>query len=128
MGPENIFGEYDFKTWAEAPLMQLKGDPRRLESTPNGSVEQARLQLREYAERTKQAELKRALSKLEAHGELTAAQQETVMWMATRITDRILESPEAALNGTADPERCAKTILGLFEPDDWEQYSSEVDG
>lgn len=86
------------------------------------------MQLREYAERTKQGELDEALSKLEAHGELTAAQRETVMRMATRITERVIEPPEAALNGAAEPEKCAKTVRKLFEPDDREQCCSDVDG
>lgn len=101
--------------------MLLDRDLYGAESAPEGSVEKARMRLREHAERTKQAELDEALTKLDAQGELTDAQRETLTRMATRITDRILAPPEATMNGTAEPEKYAKTVLRLFDPDERER-------
>jgi len=79
-------------------------------------VETVREQLRVHTEQIKQRELDEALSKLEARGELSAAQREVVTQLADEITDQIVAAPAATLEESFErDERVARTVIRLFE-------------
>ena len=73
----------------------------------------------ESAERTKQAELERALGKLEAQGELTDDQRETVSALADALVNQLLAAPTKSLREAAaeDDWTTIHTAMQLFDPD-----------
>lgn len=60
--------------------------------------EAARRALRERAEDVRTHELATALSKLEARGDLTGAQRETVEALSVALVDDLLAAPERAID------------------------------
>ena len=73
----------------------------------------------ESAERTKQAELERALGKLEAQGELTDDQRETVSALADALVNQLLAAPTKSLREAAaeDDWTTIHPAMQLFDPD-----------
>ena len=73
----------------------------------------------ESAERTKQAELETAVRKLEAQGELTEKQRETVAALADALVNQLLSAPTKSLREAAaeDDWTTIHTAMQLFDPD-----------
>lgn len=79
--------------------------------------ERVRRAIRDRGEEIKRRELRRAFARLDAHGDLTAAQRDAVERMATAIVDGVLAAPEAMLQRTADHDReTVRTAVELFDP------------
>jgi glutamyl-tRNA reductase len=73
----------------------------------------------ESAERTKREELETAFRKLEAQGELTADQRETVAAMADALVNQLLSAPTKSLREAAaeDDWTTIHTAMQLFDPE-----------
>jgi glutamyl-tRNA reductase len=73
----------------------------------------------ESAERTKQAELETAVRKLEAQGEFTERQRETVAALADALVNQLLSAPTKSLREAAaeDDWTTIHTAMQLFDPD-----------
>ncbi|EMA66782.1 glutamyl-tRNA reductase [Halorubrum aidingense JCM 13560] len=71
------------------------------------------------ADRVKAREVDRALSRLEAHGDLNAAQRETVEDLADALVGQLLAAPTRSLRDAAgeDDWETIRTALRLFDPD-----------
>lgn len=78
--------------------------------------------LRDRAERIKQRELDEAVSRIDAHGELTPAQRDVLVEMATQITETIVGPPDAVERATASPEFDVEGLVRLFDLDDEELH------
>ncbi|TKX69908.1 glutamyl-tRNA reductase [Halorubrum sp. SP9] len=78
------------------------------------------------ADRVKARELDRAMSKLEAQGELTDEQRETVADMADALVGQLLAAPTRSLRDAAgeDDWETIRTALQLFDP----EFTSQADG
>ena len=78
------------------------------------------------ADRVKARELDRAMSKLEAQGDLTDAQRETVEDLADALVGQLLAAPTRSLRDAAgeDDWETIRTALRLFDPD----FTSQADG
>ncbi|MFC7096858.1 glutamyl-tRNA reductase [Halobaculum marinum] len=73
----------------------------------------------EAAERTKQRELEEALAKLEAQGDLTDEQRETVAGLADALVGQLLAAPTKSLREAAaeDDWSTIHTAMQLFDPE-----------
>ncbi|WP_284013095.1 glutamyl-tRNA reductase [Halobaculum litoreum] len=73
----------------------------------------------EAAERTKRRELREALSKLEAQGDLTDDQRETVAGLADALVGQLLAAPTKSLREAAaeDDWNTIHTAMQLFDPE-----------
>lgn len=73
----------------------------------------------ENAERLKQRELEEALTKMEAQGELTEEQRETMGAMADALVGKLLAAPTRSLRDAAAEDDWAtiQTAMGLFNPE-----------
>ncbi|NHN59653.1 glutamyl-tRNA reductase [Halorussus rarus] len=73
----------------------------------------------ESAERVKERELSEALSKLDAHGDLSEEQREVVASMADALVSQLLAPPTKSLRDAAAEDDWAtiNTALQLFDPD-----------
>jgi len=73
----------------------------------------------ESAEVVKERELRRAVSRLESQGELTAEQRETVASLADALVGQLLAAPTKSLRDAAaeDDWTTIQTALGLFDPE-----------
>jgi len=73
----------------------------------------------ESAERLKRRELDTAFSKLDAHGDLTDEQRETVEALADSLVSQILAAPTKSLRDAAEEDDWGTilTALELFDPD-----------
>lgn len=71
------------------------------------------------ADQIKQRELQRAITKLEAQGEVTPAQRETIEALADAVTNKLLSSPADSLRraASADNWTTINTALRLFDPE-----------
>jgi glutamyl-tRNA reductase len=71
------------------------------------------------ADRVKAREVDRAISRLEAHGDLNAAQRETVEDLADALVGQLLAAPTRSLRDAAgeDDWETIRTALQLFDPD-----------
>jgi glutamyl-tRNA reductase len=79
--------------------------------------EAVRLAIRGRAEALKQRELRKAISQLEARGDLSPEQRHIITQIATAIVDEILAVPESTLNDvSADEEDTVRTAIRLFDP------------
>ncbi len=80
----------------------------------------------EGAERVKEREVATALSKLDAQGELTDEQRETVAAMADALVGQLLSAPTKSLREAAaeDDWSTIQTAMQLFDPDFDGQSSS----
>jgi glutamyl-tRNA reductase len=80
----------------------------------------------ESAERVKERELSEALSKLDAHGDLTDDQREIVDAMADALVSQLLAPPTKSLRDAAadDDWGTINTALQLFDPDFGERGDS----
>ena len=78
------------------------------------------------ADRVKARELDRAMSKLEAQGDLTDEQRETVADLADALVGQLLAAPTRSLRDAAgeDDWETIRTALQLFDP----EFASEVEG
>jgi glutamyl-tRNA reductase len=78
------------------------------------------------ADRVKARELDRAMSKLEAQGELTDEQRETVEDLADALVGQLLAAPTRSLRDAAgeDDWETIRTALRLFDPD----FTARADG
>ena len=79
--------------------------------------ERVRRQLRCRAERIQRREVEEAVSKLEARGDLTDGQRETVRLLGAAISRRITARPEAALEGSGSGDATVRTLARLFDAD-----------
>lgn len=81
----------------------------------------------ESAERVKERELSEALSKLEAHGDLSADQREVVSGLADALVSQLLAPPTKSLRDAAAEDDWATitTALQLFDPDFGEDGQGE---
>ncbi|WP_115865250.1 glutamyl-tRNA reductase [Halorussus litoreus] len=72
----------------------------------------------ESAERVKERELSEALTKLDAHGDLSADQREVVASMADALVSQLLAAPTKSLRDAAaeDDWTTINTALQLFDP------------
>ncbi|KAB1190386.1 hypothetical protein GJR96_15505 [Haloferax sp. MBLA0076] len=86
---------------------------------PERDPEQLRRALRVYGQEVKERELEHALSRLEAGGTVSPAQQSTLEQMAATIVEEILTPSIAALD---DPERDDETVRTVTR-----LYGLEVD-
>lgn len=77
---------------------------------------QARRELRDRAEEVKREQLNEALERLQAEGQINAAQRRILEEMSTAIVDEILPGPEATLfaEGECSQERIA-AVVELFD-------------
>ena len=73
----------------------------------------------EAAERTKRRELREALAKLEAQGDLTDDQRETVVGLADALVGQLLAAPTKSLREAAveDDWTTIHTAMQLFDPE-----------
>ncbi len=73
----------------------------------------------EGAERVKERELRTALSKLDAQGELTAEQRETIAALADALVGQLLAAPTKSLRDAAaeDDWTTIQTAMQLFNPE-----------
>jgi glutamyl-tRNA reductase len=73
----------------------------------------------ESAERLKERELEEALTRLEAQGELTEDQRETVASLADALVGQLLAAPTRSLRDAAAEDDWAtiQTAMTLFDPD-----------
>jgi glutamyl-tRNA reductase len=73
----------------------------------------------EGAERTKAAEVDRAISKLEAQGDLTTEQRETVEALADSLVGQLLSAPTKSLREAAgeDDWTTIQSAMQLFDPE-----------
>ena len=92
---------------------------RLLESFKRKRADQAISGMYEAAERVKGRELETALSKLEAQGELTDEQRETVSALADALVGQLLSAPTKSLREAAveDDWDTIQTAMTLFDPD-----------
>ncbi|ELZ33361.1 glutamyl-tRNA reductase [Halogeometricum pallidum JCM 14848] len=92
---------------------------RLLESFKRKRADQAISGMYEAAERVKGRELDTALSKLEAQGELTDEQRETVSALADALVGQLLSAPTKSLREAAveDDWDTIQTAMTLFDPD-----------
>ncbi|UPV74865.1 glutamyl-tRNA reductase [Halorussus limi] len=81
----------------------------------------------ESAERVKEQELSEALSKLDAHGDLSDDQRDVVASMADALVSQLLAPPTKSLRDAAadDDWGTINTALQLFDPDFGERGDSE---
>jgi len=81
----------------------------------------------ESAERVKEREVSEALSKLDAHGDLSEAQREVVASMADALVSQLLAPPTKSLRDAAaeDDWTTINTALRLFDPEFGDDGRSE---
>jgi len=72
--------------------------------------------IRARGEEIRREELDRALSKLDAEGDLTPAQRRAVEEMTENVVDALLETPTAAIERAEDPETLA-AARAVFDPE-----------
>ncbi|GAA0207389.1 glutamyl-tRNA reductase [Halobaculum roseum] len=92
---------------------------RLLEEFKRKRADDAVSAMYESAERTKQRELREAMAKLEAHGELTDDQRETVAALADALVGQLLAAPTKSLREAAaeDDWETIHTAMQLFDPE-----------
>jgi len=91
---------------------------RLIESFKRNRADEAISAMYEGAERVKARELDRALEKLEAQGDLTDEQRETVEALADALVGQLLASPTSSLREAAaeDDWTTIQTAMRLFDP------------
>ncbi|QLG27731.1 glutamyl-tRNA reductase [Halorarum halophilum] len=91
---------------------------RLLASFKRKRADEAISAMYEGAERTKERELERALTKLEAQGELTDEQRDTVRALADALVGQLLAAPTKSLREAAleDDWDTIHTAMRLFDP------------
>lgn len=91
---------------------------RLLSSFKRARADEAIRGMYEGAERMKSRELERALTKLEAQGDLTEDQRETVEAMADSLVSQLLAPPTQSLREAAgeDDWTTIRTAMQLFDP------------
>ncbi|MGM0590643.1 MAG: glutamyl-tRNA reductase [Halobacteriota archaeon] len=91
---------------------------RLLDSFKRKRADEAISAMYESAEMVKQRELETALSKLDAQGELTTDQRETVEALADALVSQLLAPPTKSLREAAaeDDWTTIQTAMGLFDP------------
>ncbi|MFC6786426.1 glutamyl-tRNA reductase [Halobaculum halobium] len=92
---------------------------RLLEEFKRKRADDAVSAMYESAERTKQRELREAMAKLEAHGDLTDEQRETVAALADSLVGQLLAAPTKSLREAAAEDDWATihTAMKLFDPE-----------
>jgi glutamyl-tRNA reductase len=81
------------------------------------STEEAAVaRIRERASAVREGEVETALAKLDANGDLSDAERETVERLADRLVESLLTVPESSLRAAAaaDDEETVETALELF--------------
>ncbi|MFB6107816.1 MAG: glutamyl-tRNA reductase [Haloplanus sp.] len=101
---------------------------RLLESFKRRQADAAIGAMYESAEMVKERELHTALTKLEAQGELTDEQRETVESLADALVGQLLAAPTRSLRDAAaeDDWTTIQTALDLFDPDFGDQSAPET--
>ncbi|SHG74436.1 glutamyl-tRNA reductase [Halobaculum gomorrense] len=91
---------------------------RLLEEFKRKRADDAVSAMYESAERTKQRELREAMAKLEAQGDLTDDQRETVAGLADALVGQLLAAPTKSLREAAaeDDWTTIHTAMQLFDP------------
>ena len=91
---------------------------RLLSSFKRARADEAISGMYEGAERMKRRELDRALTKLDAQGELNESQRETVEAMADSLVSQLLAPPTRSLREAAgeDDWETIRTAMALFDP------------
>lgn len=79
--------------------------------------ERVRRQLRCQTERIQRREVEEAVSKLEARGDLTDEQRETVRHLGAALRRRITARPEAALERSGPGDATVRSLARLFDAD-----------
>jgi glutamyl-tRNA reductase len=92
---------------------------RLLDQFKRGRADEAVSAMYEAAERTKQRELDEAIEKLEAQGDLTDEQRETVGALADALVGQLLAAPTKSLREAAaeDDWTTIHTAMQLFDPE-----------
>jgi glutamyl-tRNA reductase len=92
---------------------------RLLDSFKRRQADEAISAMYESAEMVKERELRTAVSRLEAQGELTDEQRETVASLADALVGQLLAAPTKSLRDAAaeDDWTTIQTALGLFDPE-----------
>ena len=92
---------------------------RLLDSFKRQQADEAISTMYESAELVKERELRTALSRLEAQGEVTEAQRETVEDLADALVGQLLAAPTKSLRDAAaeDDWTTIQTALDLFDPE-----------
>ncbi|MXR39916.1 glutamyl-tRNA reductase [Halobaculum sp. WSA2] len=92
---------------------------RLLEEFKRKRADDAVSAMYESAERTKQRELREAMAKLEANGELTDEQREVVAGLADALVGQLLAAPTKSLREAAAEDDWATihTAMQLFDPE-----------
>jgi glutamyl-tRNA reductase len=92
---------------------------RLLDSFKRRQADEAISAMYESAEMVKERELRTAVSRLEAQGELTEEQRETVAALADALVGKLLAAPTKSLRDAAaeDDWTTIQTALGLFDPE-----------
>ncbi|MFC7185729.1 glutamyl-tRNA reductase [Halorubrum yunnanense] len=89
-----------------APPSDARADPDRV-----------RRRLRRRAEGIERRQVEEAVSKLEARGDLTDEQRETVRLLGAALRRRLTSRPEAALERSAPGDATARALARLFDAD-----------
>jgi len=92
---------------------------RLLDSFKRRQADEAISAMYESAEMVKERELRTAVSRLEAQGDLTEEQRETVAALADALVGQLLAAPTKSLRDAAaeDDWTTIQTALGLFDPE-----------
>jgi len=92
---------------------------RLLDSFKRRQADEAISAMYESAEMVKERELRTAVSRLEAQGDLTEEQRETVASLADALVGKLLAAPTKSLRDAAaeDDWTTIQTALGLFDPE-----------
>lgn len=73
-------------------------------------------QIRDHAEGIRDRQVARALTRLDARGELTPRRREEIERLADRLVDRLLATPAEALDApTGERDETAETLIQLFD-------------
>lgn len=104
---------------AEVEAMIDEEFDRLLDSFKRRQADEAISAMYESAEMVKERELRTAVSRLEAQGELTDEQRETVASLADALVGQLLAAPTKSLRDAAaeDDWTTIQTALGLFDPE-----------
>jgi glutamyl-tRNA reductase len=119
---ETVTDETERKRRAAAESVEAMIDQefeRLLEGYKRKRADEVISAMYESAERVKDRELSEALSKLDAHGDLTDDQREVVAAMADALVSQLLAPPTKSLRDAAaeDDWTTINTALRLFDPD-----------
>ncbi|MFB6102391.1 MAG: glutamyl-tRNA reductase [Haloplanus sp.] len=104
---------------AEVERMIDEEFDRLIDSFKRRRADEAISAMYESAEMVKERELRTAFSRLEAQGDLTEEQRETVASLADALVGQLLAAPTKSLRNAAaeDDWTTIQTALGLFDPE-----------